>query len=216
MRLRLLPWRGSRIILAALVAIGGVILVGADRAAPGGAAGGRPATEVEQQQVVTLIHRYERVFFDGWVSGDLSAFPTVFYNDADEHLSPHWRSVMAAHQPEVTAILRQSHTGPIGASDGLLSAEMSDVLARRASDARWQEAEATLADVPGGQPPVITPRPGDWVDKQIFITEAVVFGDRTIVTYVLDSPDSTLRFHLHLLQVGGQWYLTNYGVTGSP
>lgn len=210
------------IMLVALFAVGGAF-AGDGPVTPDSAAG-TPATQAQRQEFVVLIQRYRRVFFDGWVAGDLSAFPTVFYNDPVEDLSPHLREMIRVHRATVDAVLARATSGPVGARDGLLAAEMGEVLERRASDAEWQAAEAaagaqgrtaTLADVASGQPPIMTPRPSDWIEKQIFITGARVRGDRASVTYVVDR-GSSLFFHLHLKQVGGQWYLTNGWVTGNP
>jgi len=187
---------------------------------------GTPASAAQQQAFLSLIRQQERTFFVGWVTGDLSGFQAVYYNDPKYRPSGRFQDLIKANRDEIDAVLVSTHSGPVGARIGELAARMADVLSRRGSDVQWQAAVATataegriptLSDMPDGEPPAMTPQLSDWIEKQFFIKHATIQGEtHASVIYVLDSPDSTLLFHLDLTNVGGQWYISKDWTTGNP
>lgn len=182
-----------------------------------------PATAQQRQEFSDLIQRYWQVFFHGWTTGDLSQFPTVFFNDPSEHFNTHTQQELTRQGGTVATILAKRSLRPGEGRTGMLSAQMADVLDRRQSVQLWDAAQnkaasegrqATLDDMPDGRIPVFAPE--NWVEKKVFLTQAFVNGDHATAVYVFDNPDSPLLYHVDLIQVEGSWYVTNYWVTGNP
>jgi hypothetical protein len=184
------------------------------------------ATAEQQQAFLSLVQLKRRVFFEGWLTGDLSKFPEVYYNDSQYPPNDHDQGLINDHRIEIDALFAESPTGPIGAPTGELSTNMAEVLWRRGSSAAWEAAEAkakaegrapTLKDMPDGQPPVMPVQPSDWVEKQIFIKDAVVTGgDHASFIYLLDTPTSPLFYHIDATNVNGHWYISKDWTTGNP
>jgi hypothetical protein len=185
-----------------------------------------PATGEQQQEFLTLVKTNDRVFFDAWATGDLSKLPEVYYNDPEYPSNDRQRDLINDNQAEIDAILALSRNGPIVAKTGELSAQMAEILWRRGSSAAWATAVArataegrapTLSDMPDGQPPVMPVQPSDWVEKQIFIKDAVIRGgDHASFVYALDDADSPLLFHIVATNVDGRWYISKDWTTGHP
>jgi hypothetical protein len=214
--------RRNRLALAIVLAMAAsIVLAGASGSDPG-----IPASAEQEQAFTSLIQRYRWVFFDGWVSGDLSQFPSVFCNDLAYPPNAFFRSLIADHRDEIDADLDATNSGPVGAPTGELAAQMADVITRRESQAQWSAAVATataegraptLQDMPDGQPPAYTPSGNEWMEKTIFTKEATIHGsNHATVVYVYDSPSSHLYFHLHLTKVAGAWYISDSWTTGNP
>ncbi len=157
---------------------------------------GLPASPEQRHVFLTLIQQYQRVFFDGWMTGDLSNFPAVFYNDPAYPPNSLVKQLILRHREEIDADIASATAGPVGARTGELAAQMADVITRRQSSAFGASA---------------------WIEKTIFIENATLQGERhATVVYVVDSPDSTLLFHLHLTNVDGTWYISDMWTTGNP
>ena len=213
---------GSPIAFIAIVAIAWYIIVGA--ASPN-AEPITPATAEQKQEFLSLIQKYDRTFFEGWVTGDLSQFPTVFYNDPRYPPDSIHQDWVDAHRADIDVILAKDPSGPVGSSTGELASEMADVISRRGSDAAWNAAQTkaraegrnpTLKDMPNGQPPVMTPQESDFVQNTFYITDAEIQGGvHAKVSYVIGDPDSPLFFNLELTKVNDQWYISKYWTTGN-
>ena len=190
-----------------------------------------PATELtvrasaeQQQEFLSLVHANERVFFDAWLTGDLSKFPEVYYNDPEYPPNDLHRALIKDNRAEIDATLSQARNGPIGAQTGELSAQMAEILWRRGSSAAWDVAVArataegrapTLSDMPDGNPPVMPVQPSDWVEHQFFIKAAVIRGgNHASLVYVLDEADSTVLYHIDATNVDGRWYISKNWTTG--
>ena len=214
---------GSPIAIVAIVAIMWYMLAGASSP---NAEPTTPATSEQKQAFMTLIQQYDRTFFEGWVTGDLSQFPTVFYNDPQYPPDPTYQKLVDAHRTDIDAILGKEPTGPVGSSTGELSSEMADVISRRASNAAWEVAQTTaraagrnptLKDMPNGEPPILTPQESDFVQNTFYITDAEIQGDtHAAVAYVIGDPNETLFYHFELTDVDGKWYISKYWMTGNP
>ena len=72
-----------------------------------------------------------RFFFEGWLTGDLSRFPEVCYNDPQNPPNNRFQGLIDGHRDELDAVLSKSPTGPIGARTGELAARMADTLWRK-------------------------------------------------------------------------------------
>lgn len=174
---------------------------------------------------MSLIQRYDRIFFEGWVTGDLSQFPTLFYNDPQYPPNSTRQDLVNAHRAEIDSILVKNPSGPVGSRTGELASEMADVISRRTSDAAWKAAQAKARaegrnpspnDMPDGRPPVMTPQESDFVHNTFYITDAEIHGDvHAKVTYVIGDPNSTLFFNWELTKVNGQWYISKYWTSGN-
>jgi hypothetical protein len=209
----------SPIVVTMLVLVAWYLVVGA-------ANDGMPATEGQKQDFLSLIRRQERTFFEGWVTGDLSEFPAVYYNDPHDKPNGHRQDLVKTYRDEIDAILADTDSGPVGGRSGELAAQMADVLWRRQSDVQWQAAVATataegrnptLSDMPDGNPPATTPQQSDWVEQPIFIVYAMIQGEtHASVIYVLGDGDPTPQYHLDLTNVNGTWYVSKDWVTGNP
>lgn len=182
------------------------------------------ATSEQQQAFLALVQTKERVFFDAWLTGDLTKFPEVYYNDPEYPPNNRYRNLINGNQGEIDAILAQSHNGPIGAHTGELSAQIAEILWRRGSSAAWETAVArataegrspTLSDMPDDNPPVMPVQPSDWVEHQFFIKDAVVRGgNHASFVSVLDEADSTVIYHIDATDVDGRWYISKDWTTG--
>src|SRR6185437_2637705 len=134
-----------------------------------------PATVEQQHAFLALVQAQDRVFFDAWMTGDLSKLPEEYYNDPEYPPNNRYHDLISDHRAEIDAVLTQARNGPIGAETGELSAQMAEILWRRESSAAWETAVArataedrapTLSDMPDGQPPVMPVQPSDWVENQ--------------------------------------------------
>lgn len=129
-----------------------------------------PATDAQRQAFGSLVQNYRRTFFDGWLTGDLTKFPAVFYNDAASPPDARLQSLINQNRNQIDTALSNSRSGPVGATTGELAARMADVMWRRQSAAEWQTVQATAAaqgraptlkDMPGGQQPVVPVQASD-------------------------------------------------------
>lgn len=185
-----------------------------------------PATIEQQQAFLALVQAQDRVFFDAWLTGDLSKFPEVYYNDPEYPPNNRYRDLINDHRAEIDAVLTQARNGPIGTQTGELSAQIAEILWRTGSSAAWEMAVArataegrapTLSEMPDGQPPVMPVQPSDWVKNQFFIKDAVIRGeDHASFVYVIGDADSTLLCHIDAANVGGRWYISKDWTTGNP
>lgn len=193
MKLQRLPIIGVGIIIAAtLLLIGnGWYVALAQPPAP------VPATAEQVNAFEGLIQRERRVVFDAANSGDVSLFPTVYYNDATVALDPGYVALLTKHRLAVDAALARTQPGPRGAATGFLSYETAYLIAMR--------------EQPGMRTGAKT-----WQDQQIYIREASLQGDHAAVSYTFQPTRATFCYHVYFTRVNGQWYISNRWNTGRP
>lgn len=184
---------------------------------------GRPATEAEEQEFLALYARYSRIIGEAHVSGDASAFPTLFINDPAydmQERAPGCLWIIRHYWEQVDAVLQTVDDPPQQAGTGLLSCKIAGNLYHVESVEDWAAVRATAEaeghppdpdDLPDGFEPVEPPEPGT-SSVTPAIRDATIHGDYATVEYAFGS------WHEHLLlrQIDGQWYVAGIWTSGSP
>lgn len=156
-----------------------------------------PATADQVNTFEGLIQRERRVVFDAANSGDVSLFPTIYYNDATVSLDPGYVALFTKHRQAVDAALARAQPGPKGAATGFLSYKMAYIIAMR-------------------EQPGVGTATQTWQEQPIFVQEASIQGDHATVTYTFHPTKATYFYHVYFTQVNGQWYISNRWNTGQP
>lgn len=183
----------KRLLLLGSILLIGLIVVGWRQHVDAQAVPPTPATVAETKEFELLIQRARRITFDAWAAGDLSLFPTIFYNDPAVTLEPGYLAVIKRHRAAVETALANAQPGPRGTGSGFLSYEVAYTLEAR------------------GDPH----RRAFWTEQAVYVQEALLQGDQATVTYTMN-PKATLLYHARLSRVAGQWYISNLWTTGQP
>lgn len=204
----------AAVVLVLTLALGWVVLVAAADAT--GPTSGRAATPEEIAQLEAAYRRHERIYFDALVTGDVSLFPAVYYNDPEVPLPEGYLQSLDQAGAAVDAALAHAMPGPDGASVGFLSAKVAEVLnIHRALDAR----------APGEDSYPVEPRTHDpWVDVPATLLNVKIDGDHATADIVYataeqlawlgDQPIPLIEHHV-FTRIDGQWYVSAAWTTGN-
>jgi hypothetical protein len=177
-----------------------------------------------------LVRREDRVVFDALVTGDTSSLPTVFYNDPTVPVSIDWKAALERAGDEVPHTLEGTATGPIGGADGLLSAQIANIVVVWQNIRAWEEIEQRaaaegrqptadeVASMPYGENPYPRKSPEDWVEFPHYLFDVTIGGDHATATRAFIDPkdvtgDWLAQYPGYLVdyvftRVDGQWYIS--------
>jgi len=187
-----------------------------------------PATAEQVAEFEALLRREERAVFAMWVSGDMYAFPTIYYNDPTVELPEGFyeavRRVGAETVEQAMAGLAQA---PRGAETGILSAKVALGIERQRQLDAWKQAQAkaaaegqqpTAADLPEGiEPPANPLSPNEWVDVPFDVFDVFIQGDRATAKLAYGSRSQSEVIDVYTFtRVGGTVVDQRGGVAAEP
>lgn len=175
-----------------------------------------------------LVQRYQTVYAHASVTGDVSEYPSVFYNDPTFDLkeyTPGCFPLIDDEKSETDAILSQFDSRPKGSDTGLLSCMIAEMVSYHRNVDAWQ-AEVDQAKAEGRNPsasnldegivPMEPAQPEDaaqtasW-DGPKHVIEAVYLDDSHVRFTYAEIPveeDPGIVYHLLFTHVDGSWLIS--------
>lgn len=197
------------------------LLVGALVQADGGEATpgpGKPATREQVAMFEDLLRRDERITFDAMVTGDLSRFATIYYNDSSVELNVEYRAQIERVGQVATSAVAVLPDGPKGSGAGYLTARVAGAMLYRDNVAAWQTAlerasaegrQPSIADMPNGEVPYEPKTADQWIDVPFYVYDVFVDGNRATATLSYAPPeDADSAYIYRFIQIDGRWFIT--------
>lgn len=178
---------------------------------------GTPASIEQVAMFEDLLRLDERISFDAMVTGDLSRFATIYYNDPTVSLNPEYRSQIDRAGSVATDIVASLSDGPKGSNTGYLTARVAGAVLYRDNVSAWQTVleraadegrQPSIADMPNNEVPYEPKMADQWVDVPFYVYDVFVNGDRATATLSYAAPeDADSAYIYHFIQVDGRWLI---------
>ena len=168
-----------------------------------------PATSEQTAELTSLLRRQERAIFNSLTAGDLSDFPTIFYNDPTVPLGDRFKSAISQVGAEaIDGTMARLTPGPVGDRTGFLAAQIAGGI----------ERQHELADMHAdGSIPASPLSPSDWVDVPFDVFDASIQGDHATAKLAYGSREQSEMIDLYTFtRVNGQWYVSGVRTTNNP
>lgn len=215
-------WRKYRILTISIIIIMLLAGLGEVRLLPEPASP-RALKPAEIEQFRQLIRQYHEVRTHAVLTGDVTEYPDIFYNDPAFDLrqyTPGCFPLIYVERSETNAILKQMDNRPVGSKNGLLSCMIAEMIDYHRNANAWEievkQAEAegrnpSIANLENGLVPINRARKAtDWSGPKYAI-EAIYLDDTHVrFTYaaapIEELPD--VVYHLIFTNVRGRWLLS--------
>lgn len=176
----------------------------------------------EAKMFEALLRKDERMLFEAMVNGDVSQFPTLYYNDPRVDLNDDFDAILERSGNRANGLIASLAAGPVGAENGYLTAQVAIILERQDNIEAWEAAqrkaaaegrEPTLADMPNGEIPYVKKTEDQWVDVPFYVFDVKIDGDQATAKLTYEPPETAAMVLTYsFTQVDGRWYIS--GIDG--
>lgn len=176
------------------------------------------ATEEQLKEFEELLRVDERVTFQALVTGDITEFPKIYYDDPTVTLNSDYHVAIEKAGDRIQSALTLLEPTSIGNGQGYLSARTAIIINRQDNLAAWEKAQAeaaaenriaTLADMPNGEMPYEPKFEDQWVDVPFYVFDGKMWDDHATVKLTYEPPASAALISTYVFtQVDGRWYIS--------
>lgn len=186
------------------------------------------ATQTQKTEFLALYQKYQSIYSTARATGDVSAFPTLFYNDPAfviSELAPDCIPIIARYSDQIASVLLTHGAESQVPTPGLLSCQIADIFYLHESSSAWEAIQTqavseghppSISDLPDGLEPVDLPSQlGQSKAIEVAIQSATVQGNHATVKYSVPAYGS-LYEHMLLTERDGTWYISGIWTSGNP
>jgi hypothetical protein len=179
---------------------------------------GEPATDEQVKMFEDLLRQHERVMFDALVTGDVTRFATIYYNDPTVELNAEFHANLTRAGSRAPQAVARLEGGPKGHETGYLTAQVAGIINRQENVAAWEAAQAkaqaegrqpSTDDMPNGAVPYEPKTADQWIDVPFYVYDVLVRGNHATATLSYGPPeDADSAYIFHFTMVEDRWYIS--------